>query len=317
MDTINRIKTTIFFSLVVTLMCASGVYAQKRHYLFSYFVGNGEDGLHLAYSTDGYTWRALNEGKSFLTPIAGKDKLMRDPSILQGQDGLFHMVWTVSWGEQGIGYANSKDLIHWSEQRYIPVMEHEPKTRNSWAPELFYDDVTKEYFIFWASTIPGKFEKGEEQKYNHRMYYVTSKDLKTFSETKLFYDHGFSVIDAALIKADGRYVMFLKDETDQPNEPEKNIRIATSDRAAGPYSPPSEPITGDYWAEGPTPININGKWFVYFDKYREHKYGLVTSTDLVNWKDESDKLVMPQGIRHGTAFEVSKKTIKKLLEIAD
>src|SRR5690606_18342404 len=158
---------------------------------------------------------------------------------------------------------------------------------------------------------------GEEQKYNHRMYYVTSKDLKTFSETKLFYDHGFSVIDAALIKADGRYVMFLKDETDQPNEPEKNIRIATSDRAAGPYSPPSEPITGDYWAEGPTPININGKWFVYFDKYREHKYGLVTSTDLVNWKDESDKLVMPQGIRHGTAFEVSKKTIKKLLGITD
>lgn len=301
---------------VLFFLCAmNSSFAQRtKHYLFSYFVGNGEDGLHFAYSTDGYQWKALKEGKSILTPTAGKDKLMRDPSIIQGKDGKFHMVWTVSWGEKGIGYASSKDLINWSAQEYIPVMEHEPETRNCWAPELFYDDATKQFFIFWASTIPGRFVEGENQKYNHRLYYVTTKDFKSFSKAKLFYDHKFSVIDAAIAKEGKKYVMFLKDETDKPNTPEKNIRIATSEKAEGPYTAPGKPITGDYWAEGPTPIKIDGKWFVYFDKYTQHKYGVVVSSDLETWTDESDKLVMPQGIRHGTAFEVSEKVIKNLLK---
>lgn len=61
-------------------------------YLFSYFVDNGEDGLHLAYSQDGLNWLPLNEGRSFLIPQLGKDKLMRDPSIVVSPEGRFHMV---------------------------------------------------------------------------------------------------------------------------------------------------------------------------------------------------------------------------------
>jgi predicted GH43/DUF377 family glycosyl hydrolase len=143
---------------------------------------------------------------------------------------------------------------------------------------------------------------------------VTTKDFKIFSKTGLFYDRDFSVIDAAIVRSGKKYVMFLKDETDKPDTPEKNIRIATSDKAEGPYSAPGEPITGNYWAEGPTPIKINGKWFLYFDKYTQHKYGVVTSEDLENWSDESDKLITPPGIRHGTAFEVSEKVIRNLLK---
>lgn len=304
-QTANGSRNPRLLCCAMLLLMVANVYAQQKHYLFSYFTGNGEDGLHLAYSTDGYHWKELNDGKSWLTPTAGRDKLMRDPSIVHGKDGFFHMVWTVSWGEQGIGYAKSADLVNWSEQQYIPVMEHEPATRNCWAPELFYDDATGRYLIFWASTIPGRFPKGEEQKYNHRMYYVTTEDFVTFSDTRLFYDHGFSVIDAAIVKDKDRYVMFLKDETDKPNKPEKNIRIATSQSAEGPYGPPGLPITGDYWAEGPSPIKIGKKWFVYFDKYTQREYGVVTSTDLTHWTDESDKLVMPRGMRHGTVFEIS------------
>ena len=65
--------------------------------------------------------------------------MMRDPSITQGPDGTFHLVWTISWnGEQGFGYASSKDLIHWSEQREIKVMK-DSLTNNVWAPEVFYE----------------------------------------------------------------------------------------------------------------------------------------------------------------------------------
>ena len=305
----------IFFAAVIFLCVTVAALGQeKNQYLFSYFVGNGEDGLHLAHSEDGYLWKPLNEGNSYLTPSVGKDKLMRDPSILLGVDGMFHMVWTVSWGEKGIGYSSSKDLIHWTEQQYIPVMEHEANARNCWAPELFYDKDTQLYYIFWATTITGKFKEGEEQKYNHRLYYVTTKDFISFTPTRLFYNHKFSVIDAAIIHAANKYVMFLKDETDKPNIPEKNIRIATSDKAEGPYTKPGKSITGSYWAEGPAPINIKGKWFVYFDKYTQHKYGVITSTDLENWTDESEKISMPAGIRHGTAFEVSTAVVNKLIK---
>ena len=90
--------------IIAALFFSALVKAQHNDvYMFSYFKHNGEDGLHLAYSKDGYRFTALNNDSSLLKPQVGKDKLMRDPCIIRGADGLFHMVWTVSWGEKGIG----------------------------------------------------------------------------------------------------------------------------------------------------------------------------------------------------------------------
>ena len=312
-----KINFLLAVSISMLLSCTSPKDSQNPQnvYLFSYFKGNGEDGLHLAYSRDGLKWTVLKSDSSFLTPQVGRKKLMRDPCIIIGQDNLFHLVWTIGWQEKGIGHACSNDLIHWSEQKYIPVMEHEPKAQNCWAPEIFYDDVRKQYLIFWATTIPGKFPKSDNQDghNNHRMYFTTTKDFNTFSETKIFYDHGFNVIDATIVKDGNRFAMFLKDETNKPFTPPKNIRIAYSDNAEGPYSSPSEPISGDYWAEGPTVIKIKEKWHVYFDKYRLGSYGLIVSSDLENWTDVSDQLKFPKGLRHGTVFQVQESILKKLL----
>src|SRR5687768_14397923 len=132
----------ILFSVLILSISLSVFAKKKGPYVFCYFKENGQDGLHLAYSTDGYNWKALNGDNSFLKPVVSKDKLMRDPNIIKGADGLYHMVWTVSWKDKGIGYANSKDLIHWSEQRFLPVMQHEATARNTWAPELTYDKKT-------------------------------------------------------------------------------------------------------------------------------------------------------------------------------
>ncbi len=315
-----KLRIAILLTVFITMFmfCSSPKEKQNtpKVKLFSYFKGNGEDGLHLAYSRDGLKWTVLKNDSSFLVPEIGTKKLMRDPCIIIGPDNLFHMVWTIGWDEKGIGYSNSKDLIHWSEQKYIPVMEHEPEARNCWAPELFYDDIQKQYLIFWATTIPGKFPKTDNQDghNNHRMYYTTTKDFKKFSETRMFYDYGFNVIDATIMKDGNRFAMFIKDETNKPFVPQKNIRIAYSDKAEGPYSLPSEPITGDYWAEGPTVIKILDKWYVYFDKYRLGSYGLIVSSDLENWTDISDQLKFPEGLRHGTIFQVDESIFKKLLD---
>jgi beta-xylosidase len=307
------------FVLTLTFACDQEK-QEEQVYLFSYFIDNGQDGLHLAYSFDALNWTALNNDSSFLTPTAGQDKLMRDPCIIQGPDGKFHVVWTVSWGEKGIGLASSRDLIHWSEQKYIPVMEHEPKALNCWAPEIFWDETTQQYMIFWSTTIPGRFPETDGQSSqgppepgkNHRIYYVTSKDLIDFSETKLLYDHGFNVIDATLLKDGDQYIMFLKDETNKPFKPQKNIRVAFGDHVTGPYGPPSDPITGDYWCEGPTAIKIGDTYYVYFDRYREDRFGAVRCDDLETWTDITEQLQFPQDARHGTIFRVSRDVLQKL-----
>ena len=54
---------------------------------------------------------------------------------------------------------------------------------------------------------------------------------------------------------------------------------------------------------------------VYFDKYTEKKYGAVTSMDLVNWEDISDKVSFPAGARHGTVIEVDEKVLEGLLHL--
>lgn len=302
------------YTALVSLFFLSGVVAQSGDSVrvFAYFKNNGQDGLHLAYSHDGLQWKALKNDSSFLKPVVSKDKLMRDPCIIRGADGLFHMVWTVSWNHKGIGYASSTDLIHWSEQQFIPVMQQEDSARNCWAPEITYDAKKKQYMIYWATTISGKYKADPkvESGYNHRMYYVLTKDFKSFSKTKLLYDKGFNVIDATIVPDGKRFIMFLKDETREPAQ--KNIKIATSKKLSSGYSNASAPITGNYWAEGPTTLKLNNTWIVYFDKYRDHKYGAIQSTDLINWTDISDKISLPKGIRHGTIFTISKEEFEKL-----
>lgn len=317
-------RIAFVLAALVAVSLAAAVFAVEPNaktaddaYVFAYFMGNGEDGLHLAHSADGLTWTALGGGKSLLRPSVGKDKLMRDPHIIRGRDGLYHMVWTSSWTEPVIGYATSKDLINWSEQRAITPMTHEPLAKNVWAPELFYDEDAKQYLLFWATTIPGRFPATDDtgdNKYNHRMYVSTTKDFRTFTPTRLFYDDGFNVIDATIVKDGRRYVMFLKDETRQPVA-KKNLRYAVAEKASGPYGPASAPITGNYWAEGPSALKVGKRWIVYFDKYRDKRYGAVASIDTKTWEDISDEVRFPAGARHGTALRVPRSVLRKLLEL--
>ena len=309
----EMIRKLAAVGLCISVACTVLAQPIDSVYAFSYFKGNGEDGLHLAYSQDGFSWHSLNDDGSFLQPELSADKLMRDPCIIRGGDGRFHMVWTVSWTDQGIGYASSGDLIHWSDQQYLSVMAHEPGARNCWAPEVTFDAARGVYLIYWATTIEGLFPETQveaDNGYNHRMYCVTTEDFKTFSDTRLLYEPGFNVIDATVVRDGKRWVMFLKDETREPAQ--KNLKVAYADKLEGPYSPAGKPITGNYWAEGPTVTRIHGEWVVYFDKYTEHQYGAVASKDLINWHEVSDKLTMPEGIRHGTVFKISKEELKKL-----
>jgi hypothetical protein len=309
-------------AVIVTafLLSAAGSLAAQQapgRYLFSYFTGNGEDGLHFAASSDGLTWTPLKDRASFLQPAVGS-RLMRDPCIVQGPDGTFHMVWTTGWWDAGIGLAHSRDLISWSEQQWLPVMKHEPTALNAWAPEMFYDEGAQEYLIFWASTIPARFPQTEEsgdtredqKKLNHRIYFVTTKDFVTYSPTSLFYDGGFNVIDATIVRAGAEFVMIVKDETKRPVA-KKHLRVTRASRAKGPYAPASPPISAD-WVEGPTILKVDENWILYYDEYTRQRYGAMRSKDLREWTVISDQVRFPAGMRHGTAFAAGEAVIRLL-----
>ncbi|MDO4557709.1 MAG: glycoside hydrolase family 43 protein [Planctomycetia bacterium] len=274
-------------------------------YVFSYFHNNGEDGLLLAESPDGMHWTPVNEGKPVMAPTVGDRKLVRDPSITRGPDGTFHMVWTVSWGDRGIGYATSQDLIHWSEQRFLPVMAHEPKCRNSWAPEIFYDTPGETFYIFWSSTIPDRFPEtagSSEDEYNHRVYYTKTKDFQTFAPTRLYFDPGHNVIDAFLIQERGRYYLLYKDETLHPER--KTIHVAQSDSPDGPFRPTGVQVSEQTWVEGPAAIRLDdGKTLIVFDCYRDQCYAGYLTTDFRNF--EKTDVSFPADARHGTIIRVA------------
>ncbi|MFC7336060.1 family 16 glycoside hydrolase [Haloferula chungangensis] len=305
-------------SATIALSLVSSINTFADQLVFTSFRSNGEDGLHLAFSENGLNWKALNGDMPLLKPEVG-GKLMRDPCIIQGPDGFFHMVWTTSWSDKGIGYANSKDLIHWSKQQFIPVMEHEAGARNCWAPEITWDPDGRQYVIYWATTLPGKFTEtlaASEKGNNHRIYCTTTRDFKTYTPTALFYNPGFNVIDSTILRHGDSWLMITKDETHK--SPAKNLHLASSDKVTGPWEKISEPFTPEkLWVEGATVSQVGEYWYVYFDCYRKHRYGAMRTTDFKHWEDVSDQLVVPEGMRHGTVVSVPDEVVARLRKLGE
>jgi len=299
--------TLLLFTGVLFFFLSCTTHEKKELYLFTSFHEPADEGLRFMYSEDGYSWDSIPG--IFLIPELGNQQLMRDPSIVKGPDNIYHLVWTTSWkGDLGFGYAQSEDLIHWSEQKMIPAMS-DSTTVNVWAPDIFYDDADDKYMIVWASCVPGKFENGEEDEYNnHRLYYLTTRDFETFSETKLFFDPGFSVIDAVIVKRNQNdYVLVLKDNT----RPNRNLRVAFAKSPVGPYTDISDPFTGEF-IEGPTVTKVGEDYLIYFDMYRVKKYGAMKTSDFIHFDDITDKISIPDGHKHGTITKVPFATVDKL-----
>ena len=279
-------------------------------YLFSSFRKNGETGVFLALSPDGRTFTPLNGGQPWLPPDH-PGELMRDPWIGQGPDGVWHMVWTWGWtrkdtgGALIIGHASSADLIHWSPQQQISVLDNEPLAQNAWAPEAVWDPAHKEWLIFWSTTIPGRFPATDstgDGGNNHRLYSTTTRDWKSFTPSRLLFDPGFNCIDATMVHDGARWVMVFKDERLNPLQ--KRLRLAFADSPSGPWQGVTEPFTRD-WVEGPTVERVGSEWWIYFDHYKAPQgVGAVRTADWKTFEDISSQLAFPADHRHGTVVRI-------------
>lgn len=280
----------------------------KTCYLFASFRKNGEDGLHLSWSNDAYTWHSLKADQSFLIPTVGEQKIMRDPCLYQGPDGTFHLVWTTAWKGQTIGYSSSKDLVHWTPQIALPVMANEPDCMYTWAPEIRYDPAAKNYLIYWTSALKSEQKADSTGKLRHfgHTYAVRTTDFKSFSKATKFFDPGHGQIDASLLADKGKYYLFYKYAY-------RGMAYAVADNLAGPWKDVLPPFTTDDW-EGPWPLKVGNDYFLFIDNFKSTtRIGALRSSDLQHWTDVSDQLHFPVPQLHGSVLQVPGKLIEQLL----
>jgi hypothetical protein len=306
----------------VLLLCLGAAPAAAADYfLFTSFRGNGETGTYLALSEDGRRWTPLNDNRPWIKP-EHPGMLMRDPFLARGSDGTWHLLWTWGWnrkemgGQLKIGYASSKDLIAWSPQREIRVLDNEPAARNAWAPEAVWDQTAREWIVFWSTTIPGRFPETKatgDNSYNHRIYMMTTRDWKSFSAPRVWFDPGFNCIDATVLRNGERWVMVFKDERVRPEK--KNLRFAFADSPAGPWRDVSEAFT-PAWVEGPSAVKIGPDWWIYFDHYRAPRhYGAVKTRDWKIFENITSQLSFPPDHRHGTVVRISETEARRMRSI--
>lgn len=302
--------------LLLVLPLAQSLLA-KDYYLFTSFRKNGETGVFFALSDNGREWTPLNNNLPVIPP-AEPGELMRDPWLGQGPDGVWHLLWTWGWARDGvghlrIGHSSSSDLIRWTPHQSINLLDSEPTAKNAWAPEAVYDPAHKEWSIFWATTIPGRFPEVEgapAKGNNHRLYSITTRDWTSFTPARLWFDPGFNSIDSTVIHDGNRWIMIFKDERIVPQQ--KRLRLAFSASPAGPWTNVSEPISDD-WNEGPSAIKIGPEWWIYFDHYtRPQHYGALRTTDWKHFEDVSGQLQFPADHRHGTVVKISEAEAAKL-----
>lgn len=306
----------IITSLTALLISAPSGYAAETDDVLikSFFRDNGQAGVFLAASEDGTTFVPLNDDKPVMKPAPWPGQnLTRDPSITY-HDGTFHMVWTTNWTGDCFGYAESKDLVTWSDPVRVEPFKGKQKPDNTWAPEICWDPYQKNFMIFWSSVIPPA---------KQRQFVTRTSDGKAFSEAELFLERDYNVIDGNLLldAPNQRWLLLYKNENSAADGG-KNIRIATAphdfskpflDLIDQPILAAGTQIQGDQgeksMGEGPSLVKWKGNYLAYWDAVHLGYYCLASSTDLKTWTDRTKELRMPPHLRHGTVFPAPRQSV--------
>ncbi|KAK2730955.1 endo-1,4-beta-xylanase [Colletotrichum kahawae] len=301
-------------------------------YAFSYFTGSSIAGENIFFAAsqgnDALDWTELNGGQPTLTSSYGT-KGLRDPFLIRSHEGdTFYLIATdlsigsgTSWGDSvriGSRYLEvweSNDLINWSAQRHVLVSP--PEAGNTWAPEAYYDEDLGAYLVFWASSLYEDSDVNRTGSTYHRMLYATTRDFVTFSDTQIWQDAGMSRIDSTVIKSDGTYYRFTKDEgasgtgcSDIIQESSTSLRATLEswtiiDSCIGKKA-------GTSAVEGPTsfksnPGDVHGeKFYLFVDEYGGRGYIPLETADIGNpdWV-VSSSYNLPSSPRHGTVIPVT------------
>ncbi|MFI6506360.1 RICIN domain-containing protein [Streptosporangium sp. NPDC050855] len=306
-------------------------------YLFSHFTGEGTSAgeqvyFALSQGNDPTRWRQLNGGQPVLTSTVGT-RGVRDPFIIRSPQGdRFYQIATDlriygngNWdqaqrtGSRSIVVWESADLVNWSAPRLVRVS---PDTAgNTWAPEAYYDETLGQYVVFWASKLYATTDPNHTGTTYNRMMYATTSDFRTFSAPQVWVDKGYSTIDSTLVKHNGTYYRFTKDERSASQSAcgkfilaERSATVLNRD-----YSFVADCIGNNALDQGEGPLvfmsNTEERWYMFIDEYGGRGYVPFTTTDLNTrqWSPVSG-YTMPGRPRHGTVLPVTQAEYDRLLQ---
>ena len=303
-------------------------------YLFAHFkekITPDGEAVYFAISKDGYRFRAVSGGNPILMANLG-ERGTRDIEVARLQDGSFVIITTdlcvanrydenmnLDWKD--INHNGSKCLRMWFTPDLVSfspeVLHHFGRDDFGcmWAPEVYYEKDTGEYLLHWGSTV-------KESDYEHMSIYAsTTKDFRSFTEPKLFFDKETEILDSHVRKFGDTYHLFYKNA----HNPSGNMH-ATSKNLWGPYENDEkfESIMqslrkpGAY--EGPTTYVLpDGKWCLMLDYFgcKKSKMGYVPFlSDKVgdaNFRRARKKFSFPYGFKHGCVVEITKEEYDRLL----
>ena len=274
----------------------------RAMFVMSYFRSDSES-LFLAVSDDGLRWTPLCGGQP--VPLHQAPPV-RDPHLSRDRNGLYHLLYTDGWHSTALGHSTSPNLRDWSAPEAWPVMDTVPGTRNCWAPECIYDPDAALYRVFWSSTVSTDpdvdWTAGSvwNTHHDHRIWQVTSPDMVTFGPPSLFFDPGYSVIDATIAQDKGAWLMAVKDERgeNQHGTAHKDISVYTGPAAGGPWTLWSDGPASPLLTEGPALFRRGGMWTLFYDHFHEGFHGAAESRDGRTWTSITERVAFPPGPRH-------------------
>jgi hypothetical protein len=294
-------KSSIIYFLLILLSSASVLKSQNNYFLCAYMDGKAQD-LRYCISADGYHFRPVNSGKTILKSTIG-GKILRDPQILKDKKGVYHLIATNAWYSRDFAIWDSKDLVHWNNERLITISPQ--NADKTWAPEAIYNEKDKNYLFYWTSSL------GKDST-TWSIYYATTKDFKNFSQPVILFKSDAIILDANIVESYGRYYMFYRYK--------KQIWRREASELIGNYINPNLIIDAN--VEGPYVYKVaDNKWNMFFDYYtKSGYYGMVESENLTDWKwltsqkfpYNNEIVSFPVGVRHGSIIKITAKQYKKL-----
>lgn len=264
--------------------------------LYSFFRNSNNPVKNDLYiSSDGDTLKRINSQS-----IVGA----KDPSIIY-KNGWWLIAGT-SFNPHDFTVYRSKDLVKW-ERKDISVGLYNDINNRIWSPEWFEDD-NGDLYILLSVKVKEEYDKDSILIPSFKPYIVksTNVDELEFSSPTILNLENKNKIDPCLIKENGIYHMFIKDEYDKFTEHWTSTNLTN-----WIYKKDIESL-GDY-IEGQTIIKYNNKFYLYADAFKGDM-GLVyyvTSDDLENWSERKTVKVESNRVRHGTALVVKDNKAKQ------
>ncbi|MDR2253807.1 MAG: family 43 glycosylhydrolase, partial [Bifidobacteriaceae bacterium] len=308
--------------------------AETTDYLFASFTGSEssitDEQIYFATSQDGAHFTDLTTaGAPALSSTIG-DRGVRDPYLVRvpGGDRAYLIATDLSiysrngWGSGSratesdfgstqIAVWETTDMVNWDGPRLAELAGPIADAGMMWAPEAFWDDVTGQFYVYWATRSVSTNSLGDATN----VYIASTRDFVTFSDPEPWIDRSNSVIDTTMIKIGDTYYRASADG---------QISIDKGSSVLGSWSSVStlQSIFGNSnysgsYLEGPEFFKYNT------DDYPEGTYGLmadryaagtgylpfrttnVEDTTTASWAVASDVNFGALKKRHGTILPIT------------